>query len=205
MLKKIQSGLPRVPVQARLSAGTAAEPWRTARKHRSSSRRPGCPTPCLTPFASLPSGDGGHSHRWPGVQPELTAPHAALRAAADALTGEALTLPQDPDPGRGRSPCAHPAVTGALAQGWKTDRFLVPFRPGALFSVASYPHPGLCPQGRRIRGFEGARAPPEHENAPSHCQKHPFKMKGKLHETPFQTDIQQSYDGIDVHFRLMSV
>ena len=30
-------------------------------------------------------------------------------------------------------------------QGWKTDRFLVPFRPGALFSVASYPRPGLSP------------------------------------------------------------
>ena len=60
-------------------------------------------------------------------------------------------------------------------------------------------------QGRRIRGFEGARAPPEHETAPSHCQKHPLKMKGKLHETPFQTDIEQSYGGIDVHLRLMSV
>ena len=30
-------------------------------------------------------------------------------------------------------------------QGWKTDRFLVPFRRGALFSVASYPRPGLSP------------------------------------------------------------
>ena len=30
-------------------------------------------------------------------------------------------------------------------QGWKTDRLLVPFRPGALFSVASYPRPGLSP------------------------------------------------------------
>ena len=30
-------------------------------------------------------------------------------------------------------------------QGWKTDRFLVPLRPGALFSVASYPRPGLSP------------------------------------------------------------
>ena len=59
-------------------------------------------------------------------------------------------------------------------------------------------------QGRRIRGFEGARAPPEHETAPSHCQKHPLKMKGKLYETPFQTDIQQSYGGIDVHRRLTS-
>ena len=48
----------------------------------------------------------------------------------------------------------------------------------------------VLPQGRRIRGFEGARAPPEHGSAPSHCQKHPLKMKGKLDETPFQTDIQ---------------
>ena len=30
-------------------------------------------------------------------------------------------------------------------------------------------------QGRRIRGFEGARAPPERRSAPSHCQKHPLK------------------------------
>ena len=30
-------------------------------------------------------------------------------------------------------------------------------------------------------------------------------MKGKLHETPFQTDIQQSYGGIDVHIRLIYV
>ena len=35
-------------------------------------------------------------------------------------------------------------------------------------------------QGRRIRGFEGARAPPEHAIAPSHCQKHPHKMKGNV-------------------------
>ena len=45
-------------------------------------------------------------------------------------------------------------------------------------------------QGRIIRGFEGARAPPEHGSAPSHCQKHPLKMKGKPNETPFQTDIK---------------
>ena len=51
---------------------------------------------------------------------------------------------------------------------------------------------GDLSQGRRIRGFEGARAPPEHESAPSHYQKHPLKMNGKLNETPFQTDIQQS-------------
>ena len=50
----------------------------------------------------------------------------------------------------------------------------------------------MSPQGRRIRGFEGARAPPEHESAPSRYQKHPLKMKGKLNETPFQTNIQLS-------------
>ena len=36
------------------------------------------------------------------------------------------------------------------------------------------------PQGRRIRGFEGARAPPERRSAPSHCQKHPLKVKEYL-------------------------
>ena len=30
-------------------------------------------------------------------------------------------------------------------QRWKTDSFLVPLRPGALFSVASYLRPGLIP------------------------------------------------------------
>ena len=35
-------------------------------------------------------------------------------------------------------------------------------------------------QGRRIRGFEGARAPPEHASAPPRCQKHSPKMKRKL-------------------------
>ena len=38
---------------------------------------------------------------------------------------------------------------------WKTDRFLVPFRPGALFSIASYPVP---PQPL-IPGANGRRAP----------------------------------------------
>ena len=46
-------------------------------------------------------------------------------------------------------------------------------------------------QGRRIRGFEGARAPPEHASAPPHNQKHPLKMKEKLNETSFETDLQQ--------------
>ena len=71
---------------------------------------------------------------------------------------------------------------------------------GCVFFVIFIP-----PQGRRIRGFEGARAPPEHRSAPSHYQKHPLKMKGKLVETPFQTDIQQSCGGFDVHIRSMSV
>ena len=44
--------------------------------------------------------------------------------------------------------------------------------------------------GELCRGFEGARAPPEHGSAPSHCQKHPFIMKGKLYGTPSQNDIQ---------------
>ena len=30
-------------------------------------------------------------------------------------------------------------------------------------------------------------------------------MKGKLDETPFQTDIQQSYGGFDVRIRLIPV
>ena len=37
-----------------------------------------------------------------------------------------------------RASCKH-----GMSQRWKTDHFLVPFRPGALFSVASYPPPGL--------------------------------------------------------------
>ena len=41
-------------------------------------------------------------------------------------------------------------------------------------------------QGRRIRGFEGARAPPERVSAPSHCQKHPLKMKEKLMKRHFK-------------------
>ena len=45
----------------------------------------------------------------------------------------------------------------------------------------------LCPlQGRRIRGFEGARAPPERGSAPSHCQKHPLKMKENLMKHRFE-------------------
>ena len=41
-------------------------------------------------------------------------------------------------------------------------------------------------QGRRIRGFEGARAPPERGSAPSHCQKHPLKMKENLMKHRFK-------------------
>ena len=41
-------------------------------------------------------------------------------------------------------------------------------------------------QGRRIRGFEGARAPPERGSAPSHSQKHPLKMKEKLMKHRFK-------------------
>ena len=42
-------------------------------------------------------------------------------------------------------------------------------------------------QGRRIKGFEGARAPPERGSAPSHCQKHPLKMKEKLMKHRFKS------------------
>ena len=41
-------------------------------------------------------------------------------------------------------------------------------------------------KGRRIRGFEGALAPPVHEIAPSHYQKHPFKTKGNLMKHRFK-------------------
>ena len=44
----------------------------------------------------------------------------------------------------------------------------------------------LLKQGRRIKGFEGARAPPERGSAPSHCQKHPLKMKEKLMKRRFK-------------------
>ena len=44
-------------------------------------------------------------------------------------------------------------------------------------------------QGRRIRGFEGARAPPEHTSAPSRRQKHPLEMKEKVHKTPCNAKI----------------
>ena len=40
---------------------------------------------------------------------------------------------------------APPKPARVCDQGWKTDRFLGPFRPGALFCVASYPRPGLSP------------------------------------------------------------
>ena len=75
---------------------------------------------------------------------------------------------------------------------------------GCIAALAD-PGKGGGDQGRRIRGFEGARAPPEHESAPSHCQKHPLKMKEKLDEMPFQIDIQQNYGCFDVHIRLLSV
>ena len=43
----------------------------------------------------------------------------------------------------------------------------------------------LC-RGGEIKGFEGARAPPERGSAPSHCQKHPLKMKEKLMKRRFK-------------------
>ena len=59
-------------------------------------------------------------------------------------------LPPPPPPGYIICPCPsslrpadHLTLTGG--QRWKSDRFLVPLRPGALFSVASYLRPGLSP------------------------------------------------------------
>ena len=68
-----------------------------------------------------------------------------------------------------------------------------PTLPGShqLFTTSS--------QGRRISGFECMRAPPEHVNASPHYQKHPLKMKGKLNEASFQTDIYQIYDRFEAH------
>ena len=48
-------------------------------------------------------------------------------------------------------------------------------------------------QGWRIRGFEGARAPPERTSAPPHRQKHPLKIKEKLCKMPCDTKIEQKY------------
>ena len=59
-------------------------------------------------------------------------------------------------------------------------------------------------QGWRMRGFEGARAPPEHTSAPAHYQNHPLKMKEKLNETSFETDIQQIYNGFKNHIKFIS-
>ena len=52
-------------------------------------------------------------------------------------------------------------------------------------------------QGRRIKGFEGARAPPGHTTAPSHCQKHPLRMAGNFHKIPFETDMRQIFEIYD--------
>ena len=47
---------------------------------------------------------------------------------------------------------AQALATGLASEhGWKTDRFLVPFRPGALFSVASYPVPASAPNPQSQR------------------------------------------------------
>ena len=50
-----------------------------------------------------------------------------------------------------------------------------------------------CSQGWRIRGFEGARAPPERTSAPPHRQKHPLKIKEKLCKIPCDTKMEQKY------------
>ena len=39
-------------------------------------------------------------------------------------------------------------------------------------------------QGRRIKGFEGARAPPEHTSAPSHRH---LEIKENGYEIPYNT------------------
>ena len=52
--------------------------------------------------------------------------------------------------------------------------------------------------GWRIRGFEGARASPEHTSAPPPCQKQPLKIKEKLCKIPCDTKIEQKYG----HLRL---
>ena len=74
-----------------------------------------------------------------------------------------------------------------------------------IFSACAFETLKLVFQGRRIRGFEGARAPLEHGRKPSHGQKHPLEMKGKHDETHIQTDVQQSYGGFDIHIRFISV
>ena len=42
-------------------------------------------------------------------------------------------------------------------------------------------------QGRKIKGFDGARASPEHGSAPSLSQKHPFEIKEKVRKTTCNT------------------
>ena len=56
-------------------------------------------------------------------------------------------------------------------------------------AIGTYMHT----QGWRIRGFEGARAPPERTSAHPHRQKHPLKIKEKLCKIPRDTKIEQKY------------
>ena len=52
----------------------------------------------------------------------------------------------------------------------------------------------LSTNGRRIRGFEGAQAPPEHTSAPFHRQKHPSKLDKKfIKHFAIVSYIQQKY------------
>ena len=44
-------------------------------------------------------------------------------------------------------------------QGWKTGRFLVPLRPGAIFSRACYPRPVPSLTGQLITEASGRRTP----------------------------------------------
>ena len=60
--------------------------------------------------------------------------------------------------------------------------------PTLKFSMKSLLGKVCCDnQGWRIRGFEGARAPPRR-------QKHPLEFKEKLHKTLYNAKIQQKYD-----------
>ena len=54
------------------------------------------------------------------------------------------------------------------------------YSPSLRLSRVTRGADGYDGQGWRIKGFEGARAPPEREGAPSHCQKHPLKTKEKV-------------------------
>ena len=53
--------------------------------------------------------------------------------------------------------------------------------------------------GGELRGFEGARAPPECTNAPSRCQKHPLKLEENVDKSSFKTLIQHRYGDFSIN------